>query len=165
LAPPIWALFSKRITGKATIYITMVSLAVNLVFKIILPLFADYKLTRANEMLLGVALPFVLLALYELYANYKNMVSQEYTEMKARKVMRLAHVMAIDEHELQQVRQQNKFGLQVISFSLAFISLLLFVLCFFTVKGTAMVAGIAGVILLCSLIPLKASRKTVITTN
>lgn len=33
LAPPIWALFSKRLTGKATILITLISLAVNLLFK------------------------------------------------------------------------------------------------------------------------------------
>lgn len=162
LAPPIWALFSKRITGKATIYITMISLAVNLTFKIILPLLADYKLNRANEMLLGVVLPFVLLALYEIYATYKNAVSREYTEMKAHKAARLAQVITIDEQELQQVKQQNKFGLQVISFSLAFIAILLYILCFFTLKGTSMVAVIATVILLSALIPLRASRKVMV---
>jgi len=162
LAPPIWALFSKRITGKATIYITMVCLAVNLAFKIILPMVADYKLSRANEMLLGVILPFVLLTVYEIYAAYKNAVSNEYIAMKERKVARLAEVITIDEQELQQVKQQNKFGLQVISFSLAFIAMLLFMLCFFTAKGTLMVAGIATIILLSALIPLSASRKVMV---
>jgi len=159
LAPPIWALFSKRITGKATIYITMLSLAVNLIFKIVLPLLADYKLTRANEMLLGVVLPFVMLALYEAYAAYKNRISSEYLAMRERKVARLNDVIAVDEQELLEVKQQNKFGLQVISFSLAFIAVLLFVLCFFTAKGTGMVAGIALLILVSAWIPLRASRK------
>ena len=160
LAPPIWALFSKRITGRATIFITMICLAVNLVFKMLLP-FIDpvYKLSRANEMLLGVVLPFVLLLLYELYAASKGWTSKEYIEMKERKAIRKQLVVEVDEEELLAVKKQNKFGLQMISFSLAFIALLLFALCFFTVKGTQMVAGIATVILLSSLIPLRASRK------
>jgi SSS family solute:Na+ symporter len=159
LAPPIWALFSKRVTGKATIYITMISLITNLVFKIILPLATGYKLSRANEMLLGVVLPFILLAGYELYATYKGTTSKEYTEMILRKAFRTNNPVEIDEAELTQVKQQNKYGLQVIAFSLMFISILLFALCFFTVKGTSMVAGIAILILICSYIPYKASRK------
>jgi SSS family transporter len=160
LAPPIWALFSKRLNGKATIFITMVSLVVNLLFKMVFPFVLEFKLSRANEMLLGVGLPFVLLLLYELYAASKGWISQEYLDMNARKVIRKQTVVAIDEEEVLAIKKQNKFGLQVISFSLAFIAILLYVLCFFTSKGTQMVAGIATVILLCSLIPLRASRKT-----
>lgn len=160
LAPPIWALFSKRLNGKATIFITMVSLVVNLLFKMVFPFVLEFKLSRANEMLLGVGLPFILLLLYELYAASKGWISQEYLDMNARKVIRKQTVVAIDEEEVLAIKKQNKFGLQVISFSLAFIAILLYVLCFFTSKGTQMVAGIATVILLCSLIPLRASRKT-----
>ncbi|MBO9660093.1 MAG: Na+:solute symporter [Chitinophagaceae bacterium] len=159
LAPPIWALFSKRITGRATIYITLVSLSVNLLFKMILPWLADYKLSRANEMLLGVGLPIILLSIFEFYAAGIGLVSKEYTDMKARQAERKQDAVSSDEDESRQVKQQNKFGLKVISFSLAFIALLLFVLCFFTEKGTAMVAGIAAVILISALIPLRASRK------
>jgi len=159
LAPPIWALFSKRLTGKATIFITLISLAANLVFKMILPYAIHYKLSRGNEMLLGVALPTFLLLIYELYAASKKLVSQEYTDMKARKVIKNAIVVEVDEEELLQVRKQNKFGLKVIAFALAFIAVLLYVLCAFTTKGTAMVAGIASLILLSSLIPLNAARK------
>lgn len=162
LAPPIWALFSKRITGKATIYITVICLVTNLVFKVILPLTTNYKLTRANEMLLGVLLPFILLICYELYAAYCGIISTSYLEMAKRKAVRLGTVVQIDENEYALVRKQNKYGLQVISFSLVFIALLLFALCFFTVKGNAMVAAIAGLILLSSYIPLRASRKVMI---
>lgn len=159
LAPPIWALFSKRITGKATITITMVSLAVNLCFKIILPLLFDYKLSRASEMLLGVLLPFVLLLIYELYAAYKGKISAEYLQLQELKVFRAANVPAVDEAEVAEIKRQNKFGLQVISFSLAFIALLLYILCAFTAKGTTMVAVIATIILLSAWIPLRASLK------
>ena len=162
LAPPIWALFSKRITGKVTIFITMISLVVNLLFKIVLPLIIDYKLSRANEMLLGVLLPFFLLLIYEIYAASKGMISKEYLELQERKAVRKATVVTVDEAELAETRKQNKFGLQVISFSLAFIALLLYVLCAFTTKATGMVAIIATIILLSALIPFKASRKGVV---
>lgn len=159
LAPPIWALFSKRITGKATVFITMISLAVNLCFKIALPYFMDYKLDRANEMLLGVLLPFVLLLIYELYAAYKGNVSAEYLQLQELKTVRAAAVYEVDEAEVEEIKRQNKFGLQVISFSLAFIGLLLYILCAFTTKGTGMVAIIATIILISSIIPFRASRK------
>ena len=162
LAPPIWALFSKRITGKVTILVTMISLAVNLVFKIVLPLVFDYKLSRGSEMLLGVLLPFVLLVIYEVYAASKGLISKEYLSLQERKALRKATVVQVDEAELAETRKQNKFGLQVISFSLAFIALLLFVLCAFTAKATGMVAVIATIILLSALIPFRASRKAAV---
>lgn len=162
LAPPIWALFSKRITGKVTILVTMISLAVNLIFKIMLPLVFDYKLSRGSEMLLGVLLPFALLLIYEIYAASKGLVSKEYLLLQERKAERKATVIQVDEAELAETRKQNKFGLQVISFSLAFIALLLFVLCAFTTKATGMVAVIATIILLSALIPFRASRKAVV---
>ncbi|MGX5687735.1 sodium:solute symporter family protein [Arcticibacter tournemirensis] len=162
LAPPIWALFSKRITGMATIYVTVISLVVNLVFKIVLPLLMDYKLSRANEMLLGVALPCVLLLIYELYAASKGWISEEYQQLQERRIARKAEIVEVDEKEALEIRRQNRFGLKVIAFALAFIALLLYVLCAFTAKGTILVAGIATVILLCSLIPFFASRKVVV---
>jgi SSS family solute:Na+ symporter len=72
LLPPIWALFSKRLSGKVTLYITVVSLTINLLFKMILPLINGYKLSRANEMLLGVLLPLIMLVIYELWVKKKN---------------------------------------------------------------------------------------------
>lgn len=159
LAPPIWALFSKRLTGKATLYITGISLAANLVFKIILPLVTGDKLSRANEMLLGVGLPFVMLALYELYAYYKGLTSSEYTQLRALKAQRKITVTQVNEQEELEIRKQNKFGLKVIAFSLSFIALLLYGLCFFSGKSTGLVAGIATAILLVAAIPLRAAAK------
>lgn len=150
LAPPIWALFSKRLTGKATLWITLISLGVNLVFKI------AYPLSRANEMLIGVGLPFVLLALYELYSKR---ISEEYVQYQERKAQRRIDAVQVSNEEAILIRQQNKFGLNVIAFSLSFIAVLLYVLCFFSSGSAALVAGIATVILLSSLIPFRAARK------
>lgn len=159
LAPPLWALFSKRLTGKVTLYVTGISLTANLVFKIILPFLTDYKLSRANEMLLGVGLPFLMLALYELYAYYKGRTSEEYVQLKALKAKRKASPVLVTAEEAFEIQKQNKFGLKVIAFSLCFIAILLYVLCFFSAGSASLVASIATVILLSSLIPLRAAGK------
>jgi solute:Na+ symporter, SSS family len=165
LAPPIWSLFSKRITGKATIYVTVISLGINLIFKILFPLMIDFKLSRANEMLLGVVLPCILLLGYEIYAAYKGWISEEYIKFQQKKAIRKEAVENVDEEEALEIKRQNKFGLTVIAFSLAFIALLLYLLCVFTTKGTSLVAGIATVILLCSIFPWIASRKVVVIAH
>lgn len=163
LAPPIWALFSKRLNGKATLWITIASLSVNLFFKMILPALGGGKLSRANEFIVGVGLPTLLLLIYEIYAASKKWISSEYIEMKEREATRkMAPAAAIDWKEEIAVKKQNRFGLRMIAFSLAFIAGLLFLLCLFTSKGTGMIAGIATMIMLSAIIPLRASRKVVI---
>ena len=162
LAPPIWALFSKRITGKATIYITVISLAVNLLFKIILPFTSGLKLSRANEMLLGVLLPFCMLIIYEAYAWYKGKVSNEYTEFTRHRKERKEQAVDATREETIAIKKQNKFGLNVISFSLFFISLLLYILSGITTKGGGMVAGIATLILFSSFIPFYKAKKIIV---
>lgn len=159
LAPPVWALFSKRLTGKATIYITVISLLVNLLFKIILPFTSVIKLSRANEMLLGVLLPFVMLIMYEAYAWYTGKTSKEYMAFRGLAKKRKDQAIEASAEEAFEVKKQNKFGLNVISFSLVFIALLLYVLSIITIKGGGMVAGIATVILLSSAIPFFKARK------
>lgn len=159
LAPPIWALFSKRLTGKVTLYVTVISLAVNLLFKIILPFTSGFRLSRGEEMLVGVGLPFLMLALYEIYAAYKGTISNEYLELQQTRAQRKASPVEVTEEEAFQIRKQNRFGLNVIAFSLSFIAVLLYVLCFFSEGSAALVAGIATIILLSSLIPLRAARK------
>jgi len=161
LAPPIWALFSKRLTGKTTVYITLSSLLVNLCCKIILPLAAGFKLTRAVEMLVGVGLPFIMLVVYELLASFRIKESPEYEQFMLTRARRKRIAQQVNEKEAYEIRKQNKFGLQVISFSLAFIALLLFLLSLFTSNGTAMVTGIATLILLAAIIPYRSSRKIV----
>jgi solute:Na+ symporter, SSS family len=159
LAPPIWSLFSKRLSGKTTMFITLISLTVNLVFKMVLPLAAGFKLSRATEMLIGVGLPFVMLALYEWYAYYKDITSDQYIQYKQRRARRKEQALLQNKEESTEIKHQNRFGLRVIAFSLAFIAVLLFVLSVLTTTGGGIVAVIAGVILLCALIPWRASNK------
>jgi Na+/proline symporter len=159
LLPPIWALFSKKLSGKATIYITLISLSVNLLFKIILPLTNDYKLSRAGEMLLGVLLPFFMLLVYEIMMRKKAGVSKDYQDYLAFKEEKKQQALTIDEEEALQIKKQNVFGLKMISFSLLFMSVLLLILAFITAKGNTMVISIAIAVMLGAIIPWRASKR------
>jgi len=159
LAPPIWSLFSKRLTGKATLYITGLSLAANLLFKLVLPFTSSIRLDRAEEMLLGVGLPFGMLLVFEIYARMKGTVSEEFLQLQQVRAQRKVVAQELDPEEAAAIRQQNVFGLKVIAFSLAFIAVLMYVLCFFAAGSAVLVAVIATIILLLALVPLRASFK------
>lgn len=62
--PVIWTLFSKRQTGRSVLATTLVSLTVNALFKFVTPL-AGFALDRAEEMMLGVGFPALMLSLFE----------------------------------------------------------------------------------------------------
>ncbi len=157
LLPPIWALFSKRLTGKATLIITGLSLGLNLVFKSVLPLITGSGLSRANEMLLGVLFPLILLIICEVYYAVKGQRSAEYENYMALRRQRKETVSVAGESA--DALKQNEFGLRVICFALAFTALLLFVLCFFTTSGRLELFLIALTITILCLIPYRASKK------
>ena len=64
--PLIWSLFSRNLNGRGILTTTVVSLAINALFKFITPLMG-FSLDRAEEMLVGVLVPALLLTGYEIY--------------------------------------------------------------------------------------------------
>ncbi|MDQ6477448.1 sodium:solute symporter family protein [Dyadobacter sp. LHD-138] len=162
LAPGLWALFSKRLTGKATLWITGSTLSVNLLFKIILPLTSGLKLSRSEEMLLGIGLPLIFLLINEWLASRKSATSSEYDVYQAVMAQRKFDYLDSSEEEKTEVRRQNRFGLQVIAGALAFTAVLLFALSALTTKGSMLTAAIAFAILLASIIPWRASKKVIV---
>ena len=64
--PPIWALFSKRQTSTSVLAATLISLIINAAIRF-LGTEVGIILSRAQEMTAGVAIPILVLALYELY--------------------------------------------------------------------------------------------------
>ena len=83
--PPLWALFSKRQTGISIISITIISLLINVAFKFIIPLAWGISLSRAMEMMVGVMVPIVLLAAYDIWAVLSNRESRDYMRYTALK--------------------------------------------------------------------------------
>ncbi len=163
LAPPLWALFSKRINGKVTFWITILGLLVNLYFKVLSPVLFSFRLSRGAETIIGIGFPLVLLLAYELYARSQNRIAEEYEGYLKIRQSKKAEALAQDES--YETKKQNQFGLQVIAGSLVFVAVMLFVLSFLTTSGAGITAGIAVVVLLGAFIPWRASRKVTFETH
>ena len=161
LAPPIWALFSKRLSGKATLIITCFSLGINLIFKIIFPFLIDFKLSRAEEMLIGVGVPLLLLIANEIRAYYANYLSPQYLEFQTYKSARKVQKENLTEQEISESLQQNKFGLKITAFALAFTALLLLILGLITKDNVGLLGTIAALIFVLAIIPWRASKRIV----
>ncbi|UHG91909.1 sodium:solute symporter family protein [Spirosoma oryzicola] len=162
LAPPLWALFSKRLTSRATLWITGIGLVVNLFFKVLSPWLLDFKLTRAWETAIGMGIPLLLLLGYELWARSRNLVADEYYRYRVARQQKMDEAQTANAQtelaaEAVEVRKQNRFGLQVIAGSLVFTAFMLFSLSLLTSTGAGITAGIAGVVLVAALIPWRAA--------
>ncbi|MEH6307466.1 sodium:solute symporter family protein [Olivibacter sp. CPCC 100613] len=111
-APLIWSLFSKRQTAKSIVCASIVSLVVSIWMKIGAPSVMGLKLDRFLETCLGVGLPLVILALFELI----NRKQHDATFLK--------NEVSMDEYiEREDSMKQNVFGVKVIGFSIALVGI------------------------------------------
>jgi len=108
--PAIWALFSRKQTGKSILGVTIISLAVNLFFKFLSPIILGFSLSRSEEMIVGVALPFALLLMVELISKGNG---REITPVRESDESDLAGVAAGE--------IQNLFGIKVLAIAMIFI--------------------------------------------
>lgn len=157
LAPPIWALFSKRLTGRATLWITIVTLFINLFFKIISPWLFDIELNRSMETIVGVAIPLLLLSGYEWYAAYNKKTAPEYLLYLDHRASKKETSVSPEDKDF--IRKQNRFGLKVITGALLFVAGMLFILSFYTSSAKSVTASIAVIILVGAIIPWRAAKK------
>jgi SSS family transporter len=159
LVPSLWALFSKKLSGKTTLNITLFSLFINLIFKIVLPIAVGFKLTRAEEMMLGMGLPILLIALNEWFLQKGNSESKDYTIYIANRRDAIAEQKPLSALEKTAIREQNQFGLRVIGGSLIFTALFIFGLGYITDEAKSLTMTISGIILLLAMIPLYVQHK------
>ncbi len=138
--PPIWALFSRQLDGKAALSVTIISLGINAFFKFAASPLLEIKLNRSSEMILGVGLPIVLLALNEIWSIVKN------REITAFDHFQLWLKEKPPEKDHQQ-EESNKKGARVIGTGVASTGILLLILSFLAQTGTFLVMGMGGVIL------------------
>lgn len=158
LAPPIWALFSRRLTGSATLTITISSLLINLFAKIMAPWMLGCTLTRAQEMLTGVLVPLLMLSIFEWMASKRGETCTDWQDYMAGKSRRERARIETSAEDQKEVRAQNHFGLQVTAWALAFTAVLLFLLAIFAERGGYWLWILASLVALTSLIPWKAAR-------
>lgn len=154
--PPIWALFSKRHSGKSILWVTIISLSINVSIKFFGEFLFGTPLSRANEMILGTALPLVLLAVYEVYARLKSIISQDY--------LKYIKLQIEDDVDEAPANEQNTFGLKVLSTTLFIVGLLVMGIGLLTKDSRAIVLVVGATILIIALIisPMVKFRKNTI---
>lgn len=143
--PPIWAIFSKRQTGNSILSITLLSLAVNLFFKFITPLIFNLSLNRAEEMLLGSLLPFLLLGIYEIWAIQKGQISTDYLNYQKQQMLALQKEKVNSFKEVEEERQ-NEFGLKVLTMALLVVGVIIMALGFMAVNARILVMVIGALV-------------------
>lgn len=131
--PPIWAIFSKCHSGKSILWITSISLIINVGVKFLAEPIMGAALSRASEMLLGALLPLGLLLAYEIYACYKNAISEDYLDYKN----------DLSEEVVEtQTSAQNEYGLKVLSITLGIVGALIVTLGFLSVSSKVLVMSV-----------------------
>ena len=137
--PAIWGLFSKRQTGASILWVTGISLGVNLFFKFVSPVLINIKLDRSEEMFLGVGLPILLLAFYELWARQRGRFSSQYASFIKGK-MEETDIEDSDSH------RQNKYGIRVLGLAFLAIGFIFIALGINADKGAVYTLVMGGII-------------------
>lgn len=143
--PPIWALLSKYQTGKSLLTVTIITLVVNGFFKFIAPYMLDISLDRTEETVVGICLPIVLLAVFEVYARINALSTKQHDDywlLVDKKVEALANESQ-KEHD-----QDNSNGTRVIALGITATGGLILSLCFFVDHSIGYVATMGAVIFL-----------------
>jgi len=129
--PPIWALFSRRQTGKSILVTTVLSLSINVIFKFITPNIFNYELTRPSEMMVGVLVPIFILTMFELIYKYKGQPNSEYEQyLKIQKTKLSLKQQSIQEEDISE--ESNNFAMKILSIGVISIGLLITGLGFLT---------------------------------
>lgn len=121
--PVIWSLFSRRQNARTILGVTLVSLAVNLVFKFVTPLFG-LSLSRGAEMAVGAFVPVVLLALTELWLMARDYEDPQYAVYKG--IARKAE--ETDAAAIAAGNKANRFTRRVLGLSISLAGVLIAVL-------------------------------------
>lgn len=141
-APPIWALFSKRLSGKSILQVTIISLVINLAVKLFAAELFGASLSTSNEMILGTGLPFALLLIYEIAAAFRNITSQDYLNYLKLKVA--------DDIVQEGSKSQNTFGFKVLAIALFAVGVLILILSLLADESRGIILVVGGIIIFIS---------------
>lgn len=140
--PVIWSLFSKRQTGKSVMAVTLICLAVNIFFKFASPALLGLTLDRTQETILGVGLPIVCLALFELYCSIKGIKScRQYDDYLANHT----DVIRVNE-ENEQSAKDNAFSIRVVGIGIMLSGILICTIGAIAANGRLTVCIVGGLL-------------------
>lgn len=136
--PIIWTLFSKRQTTGSVMTATLLSLALNAIFKFVTPYTIGFAFDRAEEMLTGVLFPIIILTIWEVYAMMKNIEDARHKQCKE---------MENNIAESEDKPADNSQSLKVIGIGIMSSGLIIFVLGAMAETGTLLVCSMASVLM------------------
>lgn len=157
--PVIWSLFSKKMTGKAVLSVTLISLAVNLFFKFVTPPLFGFALDRTEEMILGVGFPVICLIIFEMYAAIRKRDMSGYLEYVKLMADKAELKCAEGGQENEKVREENRFSGMVIGLGIMITGVTIAVLGFVNSYGKIVVLSVAALQIILGFIVYFLNRK------
>lgn len=142
--PVIWSLFSKRQTARTILSATFISLAINLIFKFVTPHFG-LALDRTWEMIVGTAVPVILLAGIEVVLKVKEFIAPEYMAYISGRNVRMRQENAGDTEESKRT---DRFTQKVLGIGLGLSGVLITVLGFIAEENIVVPVAVGLVVTL-----------------
>ncbi len=142
--PVIWSLFSKRQTARTILSATFISLAINLMFKFVTPHFG-LALDRTWEMIVGTAVPVILLAGIEVVLKAKEFIAPEYMAYISGRNVRMRQENAGDTEESKRT---DRFTQKVLGIGLGLSGVLITVLGFIAEENIVVPVAVGLVVTL-----------------
>lgn len=142
--PVIWSLFSKRQTARTILSATFISLAINLIFKFVTPHFG-LALDRTWEMIVGTAVPVILLAGIEVVLKAKEFIAPEYMAYISGRNVRMRQENAGDTDESKRT---DRFTQKVLGIGLGLSGVLITVLGFIAEENIVVPVAVGLVVTL-----------------
>lgn len=142
--PVIWSLFSKRQTARTILSATFISLAINLIFKFVTPHFG-LALDRTWEMIVGTAVPVILLAEIEVVLKAKEFIAPEYMAYISGRNVRMRQENAGDTEESKRT---DRFTQKVLGIGLGLSGVLITVLGFIAEENIVVPVAVGLVVTL-----------------
>lgn len=142
--PVIWSLFSKRQTARTILSATFISLAINLIFKFMTPHFG-LALDRTWEMIVGTAVPVILLAGIEVVLKAKEFIAPEYMAYISGRNVRMRQENAGDTEESKRT---DRFTQKVLGIGLGLSGVLITVLGFIAEENIVVPVAVGLVVTL-----------------
>lgn len=142
--PVIWSLFSKRQTARTILSATFISLAINLIFKFVTPHFG-LALDRTWEMIVGTAVPVILLAVIEVVLKAKEFIAPEYMAYISGRNVRMRQENAGDTEESKRT---DRFTQKVLGIGLGLSGVLITVLGFIAEENIVVPVAVGLVVTL-----------------
>ncbi|MCM1066244.1 MAG: Na+:solute symporter [Muribaculaceae bacterium] len=121
--PVIWSLFSKRQNARSVLAVTLISLAVTLTCKFVLPV-AGVNLSRGAEMGVGAFVPVALLIVSELWLYARGYVDPLYNKYHREEEI----IDAADAVVTESGKEANRFTRRVLGLSITVAGVMIIVL-------------------------------------